>query len=195
MDDERDKGDEEEAQGFAGNVLLPPDLRPELFEIPAQSAVGLLRPFREVVEALLEPGQDGLLRILRIEDLVQRTASAGFAAAQHGVGERLIALLSGGFLRRELGDDLGFQTVAGFGELALQSGGREPGLFPRNPPLEELDVERHRQGRQGDHGERHSPGVFQGSFPHALADGRSGLTVCGTDRFDDVPDVVADDDP
>lgn len=166
MDDQRDEGNEEEAQGSAGNTLLPLDLRPQPFEIPAQSAVGLLHPVSDGIEALLQTGKNGFLRILRIEDLLQRAAAAGLAPAQHGIGERLIAFRPGGFLPRELRDDLGLQTVAGLRELALQPGGRETVLLSRSPPLEELGVERHRQGRQGDHGERRSPGVLKGSFPH-----------------------------
>ena len=69
MEDERDQGDEEQNEGFTGNLLLPPHLGPGLFEIAAQSAVGS----RQGIEAFLDSGTGGRLRSLRL--LLQRTAA------------------------------------------------------------------------------------------------------------------------
>jgi hypothetical protein len=85
MDDEGNQGGEEEAQNLAGGGALAPDLRPDLFEVPAQGPVGSFNLECQGVEAFLQAGQGGFLGVLRVPGLLQRTA-AGLAPAKHGVG-------------------------------------------------------------------------------------------------------------
>lgn len=85
MEDERNQGGEEEGQGLVGGVLLPPDPRPDRFEVPAQSLVGPFHLERQGGEAFLQAGQDNGLLILSVMDVLQH-AAAVFAPAQHGAG-------------------------------------------------------------------------------------------------------------
>jgi hypothetical protein len=53
MEDERNQSDPHEAQGLAEDILAAADLRPKLFEVPAQSAVGGLHLLCKGIETSL----------------------------------------------------------------------------------------------------------------------------------------------
>ena len=179
MDDERDQGDEEEAQGLAGDVRsrrLRRTSSRSRRRARSDCSIWRARASRLAPQA----GQGGFLRLLGVEDLLQHAAcrTRSGAARRWEAADRPAAPLDSPFARSalELGEDLGLQADAGRSQRAPPAGRPRAGPPPAATSARRAGRRAPSPGHQGDDGESHPPGGAQGSFPHAqlLRDGRDG---------------------
>jgi hypothetical protein len=128
IDHQQDQHDQHQPRGPAGGVPLMAGFDPQLFEVAAQRAVRFLHLLRERSHTAAQP-DEGFSRPRGIGDLRERTGSllSAFREPEDGVGKRLpltavrLALLCE--IRPQLGEDLGLQAGAGFGQRVVEAGG------------------------------------------------------------------------